>query len=458
MGRTRLSSAIVGGRAHNGGVGDVLIDLGELHGRLPDETVTSGYRPHRFRAVLAVVSAVLLVALGGAATRPLPVDPVIVAARLGDNMFVEQTRLYLVGNGPEPPASAIQTKIISMYALPAGKLLSRTTVAVTGAVFQVTSVADTVLVSYQVDTLGAEATVALAAGTDRALWRAPARLLNVSPRDNLVLLRENSPYLGDLHWYGLDLTTGRARWSLEQPVQGFTTPAGYTDGFPRRLITATTTGRIEVRDTSTGAVVSRGVATAPPGWSQRGITVWSTGDLVLIGGLRGIKAYTLADLSPRWTSTIELSGHWVQDCVDVICVFGYRGGVRALDPGTGRLLWTADRWTGADGAGRYLLVSGNEGLEGRYPLAVMEPNTGVVRGDFGAWWSAGTVRADGTIVGLRQRIGEDVVYYALLDPARLAVRMLGTATAVSGDCQATTDVLVCRRIDASVAIWPLTES
>ena len=148
----------------------------------------------------------------------------------------------------------------------------------------------------------------------------------------------------------------------------------------------------------------------------------------------------------------------MQDCVDAICVFGYRGGVQALDPGTGQLRWTADRWTGADEVGRYLLVSGNQGLEGRYPLAVMEPDTGRVRGDFGAWWTAGAVRADGTVVGLRQRIGEDVVYYGLLDPARLAVRVLGTATAVSGDCQPTTDVLVCRRIDASVAIWPLAES
>jgi len=315
-----------------------------------------------------------------------------------------------------------------------------------------------VLVSYQVDTVGAEATVALAAGTDRAIWRAPARLLNVSARDNVVLLRENSPYLGDLHWYGLDLTTGRTRWSFEQPLQGYTTTAAYTDGFPRRLITATTAGRIEVRDSATGAVVSQGIATAPPRWSRRGITAWSTGDLVLIGGLGGITAYSLADLRPRWHSPIELAGHWVQDCVDAICVFGYRGGVQALDPGTGQLRWTADRWTGADEVGRYLLVSGNQGLEGRYPLAVMEPDTGRVRGDFGAWWTAGAVRADGTVVGLRQRIGEDVVYYGLLDPARLAVRVLGTATAVSGDCQPTTDVLVCRRIDASVAIWPLAES
>ena len=437
-------------------MGDVLIDLGEQHGRLPSDAEAPRDRPQPSRTTLAALSAVLLIGLSGAAAEPGPVGPVIVPARLGDNMFVEQTRLYVVSAGPEPREAAVHTNIVSMYALPAGELLSRTRVAVTGAVFQVTSVAGTVLVSYQVDTVGAEATVALAAGTDRALWRAPARLLSVSPADGLVLLRENSPRYGDLHWYGLDLATGRTRWSLTQPLPGFTTEAGYADGFPHRLITATTTGHIEVRDTATGTLVYQGDVTARPGWSWRGITVWPSGDLVLIGGLGGITAYTLAGLSPRWHSTVELSGHWVQDCVDAICVFGYRGGVQALDPGTGRVRWAADRWTMAAEAGSYLLVSGDEGLEGRYPLAVVEPRTGLVHGDFGAWRVAGSARADGTVVGLRQRIGDDVVFYALLDPATLAVRVLGTATAVSGDCRATTDVLVCRRIDATVAIWPLT--
>ena len=436
-------------------MGDVLIDLGEQHGRLPSEPVALRDRPHRFRTGLAVLSAALVVALGGAAIRPVPVEPVLVPARLGDTMFVEETRLYLVGAGPEPQGAAAQHKIVSMYALPGGELLSRTTVAVTGAIFRVTSVGETVLVTYQVDTVGTEATVALRAGTDLALWRAPARLLSVSARDGVVLLRENTPQFGDLYWFGIDLDTGRTRWSFEQPPQGHTTPAGFIDGFPRRLITATTAGHIEVRDTTNGTMVSEGDVVARPGWSRRGITVWPTGDLVLVGGLGGLTAYTLAGLSPRWHSTLDLSGRWVQDCLDAICVFGYRGGVQVLDPATGRVRWTADRWTNAEVTGSYLLVSGNQGLEGRYPLAVVEPVTGVVRGDFGAWWSAGLTRADGTVVGLRQRIGDDVVYYALLDPATLTVRVLGTATAVSGDCQATTEVLVCRRIDAGVAIWPL---
>ena len=458
MGLPRLNRADTGRRAHNDGVGDVLIDLGEQHGRLPAERAQLyAARPHRFRAALFVLSAALLTALSGAAVLPAQAEPVIVPARLGDTMFVEENRLYVVGTGTEPPAAAVRTRIVSMYALPAGELLSRTTVAVTGAIFHVTSVGETVLVSYQVEAVGAEATVALAAGTDRALWRAPARLLSVSPADGLVLLRKNSLRFGDLYWYGLDLATGRQRWSYEQPSQGYTTEAGHTDGFPRRLITATTAGHIEIRDTATGTLVTKGRATALPGRSTRGVTVWPSGDLILVGGLGGVTAYTLAGLSPRWHSTIELSGRWVQDCVAAICVFGYRGGVQALDPGTGELRWAANRWTSAAEAGPYLLVNGNEGLEGRYPLAVLEPGTGAFRGDFGAWRSAGPPRADGTVVALRQRIGDDVVFYAMLDPATLALRVLGTATTVSGDCQATTDVLVCRRIDAAVAIWPLTD-
>jgi hypothetical protein len=381
-----------------------------------------------------------------------------VPARLGDAMFVEESRLYVVGAGPQLHNSAAHNKIISMYALPGGELLSRTTVAVTGAIFEVSSVGETVLVTYQVDTVGVEATVALRAGTDRALWRAPARLLSVSPPDGLVLLHESGPQL-DSRWSGVDVLTGRARWSYDQPARGYTAPGGRTAGdFPRWLLTATTAGHIEVRDTRSGTPVTEGDVPARPGWSRRGVSVWSAGDLILVGGQGGVTAYSPAGLIPRWQSSVELSGHWVQDCVDAICVFGYRGGVQALDPDTGRVRWAADHWTRAAEAGSYLLVNGNEGLEGRYPLAVVEPVTGAVRGDFGDWRSAGPVRADGTVVGLRQRIGDDVVFYALLNPATLGIRLLGTATTVSGDCQATTEVLVCRRIDAGVAIWPLTES
>lgn len=464
MGLPRLTvHPIIDLLAHNNGVGDILIDLGEQRGRAPGDTEASGGRPHAFRATLAALTVALLVGLSGAVARPAPAGPLIVPARLGDTMYVEQSRLAIVSVDPESPAPVLHSKIVSIYALPGGELLSRTRADIAGSVSQVTSVGGTVLISYQVDTVGAkapadeEATVALEAGTDRVLWRAPARVFSVSPADGLVLLRKNTPWYGDQYWYGVDPATGRTRWTLPQPLPWFTTATDYVDGFPRRLITATAAGHIEVRDTATGDLLSQGDVIARPGWPRRGITVWPSGDLVLVGGLGGITAYTLADLSPRWHSTVELAGHRVQECADAICVFDYRGGVQVLDPGTGRLRWAAERWQTAAAAGSYLLVSGDEGTEGRYPLAVVESGTGVVHGDFGAWRSAGPARLDGTLVGLRQRLGDNMVNYALLDPAALTVRLLGTATTVSGDCRATADVLVCRRIDATVAIWPLTE-
>jgi hypothetical protein len=67
----------------------------------------------------------------------------------------------------------------------------------------------------------------------------------------------------------------------------------------------------------------------------------------------------------------------------------------------------------------------------------------------------GAARADGMVVGLHEQPLDDTVFYAELDPANRGVRVLGSAVDVSGDCQTTDEVLVCRRIDASVGIWAL---
>ena len=59
------------------------------------------------------------------------------------------------------------------------------------------------------------------------------------------------------------------------------------------------------------------------------------------------------------------------------------------------------------------------------------------------------------MIGVRQHPGDDVVWFASLNPATLAVRVLGSAERVSGDCQITPNLLICRRLDASVGIWKL---
>ena len=409
-----------------------------------------------WRTVLGVFGAVLLALLGGAAYRPPPAGPTIIDAQAADAKFVSGDRLFVVSAGEDPFGSAVHNKIVSAYALPSGALLSRTTVAVTGAIFDVLSVADTILVSYQVDTVGAEATVALDAGTDKARWRHPARLLTISQRDGLVLLRENSPQFGNLHWYGIDLATGETRWSLAQPVFGYTIEARDAAGYPTRLITAGVDGHVEVRDPGTGRITARADVQTPPDWRRDGISMWAADDLVLLGGKGGTTAYDLGDLHQVWDNTVDLSERYVlPHCTDAVCVVGTFDGVQVLDPRTGRPRWSSSDWGGLEQVGSYLLADGPVGGRNPQPQAVLDPLTGRRLGDFGRWRSSGTARPDGTVVGLRQDNGKHTVWYAVLDPGARTVRVLGSADGVSGDCDTTADVLVCRRLDASIGLWRL---
>jgi hypothetical protein len=436
-------------------VGDVLIDLGEVS---PERaTPRPGQpRPMPYRAVLGGLAVLLAALLTGAAHRGPPPAPVIVAARLGDMMFAGEDEVFVVSAGSEPPGSAVHDKIVSRYALPSGELVSRTPVTVSGAVFEVVAVGRVLLVSYQVDTAGAEATVALTEGSDRALWRQPSRMLAASARDGLVLLRENSPVAGDVTWAGIDLFSGAVRWSLRQPVRGFTTAAALADGFPRMLVTATTTGDLEVRDAVTGRITA--TARAPVRSQQAGadVPVWPTADLVLVGAPRGTTAYALPDLTQRWHSPVDLTGRWVQDaCTTSICALSWQGGLVALDPATGRQRWSDPRWSYAEQIGPYLLATRNAATADEQAVSVLDPLTGRVEGSFGAWHAVGRAGPDGAVIGLREELADDTVWYARLDPATRAVRLLGRADQVSGDCQTTREVLICRRIDASVGIWPL---
>jgi hypothetical protein len=442
--------------AGEGALSDVLIDLGELPAAqrdAPAAAAPAGRPPRSYRTALAGVTVLLTLLVAGGVHRPPPPPPVVLAAPQGDMTFVADGRLFLVGDRPTGE------KIIRAYALPSVRPLSTTAVAVRGTVFDVRAAGHVVLVSYQTNAAGGEATVAVAAGTGRVLWRHRARLLAVSAAAGLALLRENSPNVGDLHWYAIDLATGGTRWSLQQPPRGVTTEAGNVGGFPARLVSATDTGRLEVRDAVTGAVTARADVAPPAEWRFGAAGVWPVGDLVLIGGRAGTVAYALADLTERWRSTADLSQRFVlPDCADAICLFGrFGGGVQVLDPATGRRRWDTDRWAYAEQAGPYLLATGNADGDADPPLAVLDPATGRVRGTFGAWQAAGEIHPDGTFVGVRQPAGApDDLWYALLDPATLGVRVLGSATGVSGGCAAVDAALVCRRVDASVGIWQLT--
>ena len=213
----------------------------------------------------------------------------------------------------------------------------------------------------------------------------------------------------------------------------------------------TDSGRLETRDPLTGRVHA---AVTVPGLTGRAAgLVWPVGDLFLIGtGAAGFEAFRLPDLAPLWDTSADLSRSWSQaDCGRVLCTFRQQRGMTALDPATGRELWSSDRWAYAEAAGPYLLAT-----SGDLPaLWVLDPVTGRVVGDFGVWQLVGASGGDGTAYGIWQIPGGHKIFYGVLDPATRGVRVLGSGQRVSTGCEIGAGVLVCRLIDASIAVWRL---
>jgi len=120
----------------------------------------------------------------------------------------------------------------------------------------------------------------------------------------------------------------------------------------------------------------------------------------------------------------------------------------ALDPATGRTLWTDTRFAYVRPAGAYLLATTPGGT-----MFVLDPTTGRVRGDFGGW--RGLPDPGGLHYAIHPSSDRDTLWYGELDPARATVRILGMAKHVAGQCDIAAGALVCHRIDASVAVWRL---
>ncbi len=435
---------------------DVVIDLGELPHGTQERVRPTARPPLPVRPVMVAAAIVLLAMLTGAVRTPAPSGPAIIPAQLGDTTFTARDRYFVVTPADQRATSRLQNKIISMYALPDANLLFRTPVTVSGAIIQVDAIGDVVLVSQQVDTVGGQATTAVAAATGRLLWRHSSRLIGASPSGRLALLLDTSSGAGPLRWYGVDPASGVTLWSQEEPVTGSTDLAYGSGDTPARLVTATVAGELTVRDPETGAVTASAVVPAPPEWRLRGLNIWIVDDLVLLGGREGITAYDLTDLRARWESPFDLTQVFVLPvCGDAICLFGRFGGLKVIDPATGLLRWGTEEWASARRVGPYLLASGNEQPEGEEPLVVLDSRSGNRHGSFGVWFPVGDPLPDGRIIGVRELPAEQRVWFAALDPGTLTVRVLGVADGVTGDCDVTSDVLICRRLDSSVGVWRL---
>ena len=416
-----------------------VIELGEMR---REQAAPAVVVPLPYRALLGVLALLLIPLLAAGDHGVPPPAPVILPAHLGDTTYVDGDRLFVVGSGPDVLGTEVQRRIVSAYALPGARLLSQTTVAVSGQIYDVRQAGDLIVVAYQVDANGNQAVVGLTAGTDQALWRRPAGLVAVDAAAGLVLLSTQQAEIA------VGLLDGIDRWSVPHPAGGNVAEAGGAGSYPRWIVTAGA-GRLASYDARTGAETAA-IAVAGAGPAE------PVGDLVLSDlGPAGVTAYHLPDLARRWHSDVDLSQTWTTtDCGVAICAFKPQRGVTVLDPATGRRLWSAERWAFAEPAGPYLIATVlNRGADDPRQF-VLDARTGRVLGDFGPWQALGRGPA-GLLYGKRDTPGGYQVWYGVLDPRTRRAGILGAAQQVSGDCQFATGVLICRLVDASVAVWRL---
>lgn len=417
-----------------------VIELGEVQ---REQTPVVAAAPLPWRVLLGLLALLLIPLLAAGDHRVPPPAPVIIAAHLGDTTYVDGDRLFVVGAGPDLLGTEVRRRIVSAYTLPGARLLSQTTVAVSGEIYDVRQAGDLIVVAYQIDANGDRAVVGLTAGTDKARWRRAAGLVAVSAADRLVLLTTQQDEIG------VDLLDGTDRWSVPHPAGGNVSYAGLTDGYPRWFVTAGA-GHLATHDARTGAVTAA-IPVADAGPAD------SVGDLVLADlGTAGVTAYHLPDLARRWHSDVDLSQSWTKTaCGVAICAFQPQRGVTALDRATGRRLWSAERWAFAEPTGPYLIATVLNRAADEPRQWILDAASGRVIGNFGPWQALGPGPSPGLLYGERDTPGGYVVWYGLLDPRTGRASILAAAERVSGDCQFAGDAFICRLVDASVAVWDL---
>lgn len=312
-----------------------VIELGLVTGDSAPGPAGRSRRPRVSRRAAAVVAAgcVLTLALSAPirSHAPLPLWTMPLSGSSGDAFAVREDGVFVL---------SVKEHRLTRYDPYTGVV--RWVVPVAGPMIMLSSIGSGVIqLAIENEPAGGDRipatriTLGLDLATGRQLWQLPGEL--AFTRDRWAVAADWNETYSALHV--VDVRTGRTAWT--HPT-GRLKSWSVTEGRgPRRLMTATTDGQVEVRDLADGRLVaSRGLSQLRP---SRGVEI-SFGvadDLLLtqrLGAGRAIlTAYDPATLSERW----RLDGEPFSDaygCSPVICVFG-TAGVSGYDPATGERRW-----------------------------------------------------------------------------------------------------------------------
>ncbi|MEV4760349.1 PQQ-binding-like beta-propeller repeat protein [Micromonospora sp. NPDC049559] len=375
-----------------------------------------------------------------------------------------------------PGAEPLWRVPVPIAATPAGQ-------AVAGGVPVGAYVADgaPLLLSANPETGDVPRTVALDTATGRTRWDRPGGFASFTI-EGAALLWDAPPTIRDAATEAVepagtlravDPATGAERWAYPVPARTQLSyhPDGrnHPDGTDRvdLVVLWTRDEPVRLLDATTGRIAG---TLAPPVEPPRNIAArvgestgyWSgvqvVGDLLMLLGpdQTTLTAYGLARLDRRWTVQRDpKTEFWLDSCGAYPCFRRPQGGVRVLDPATGRTLWT-------DGSPRFLwpvgdyLLAGDMIFERAAPMTALETRTGRVVGELGTWALLDQPDQRGPRLVLRQK-PSGKAWLAELDPSTATSRVLMELSDISGGCVVYRTVFTCRRLDGSTALWPIPE-
>ncbi|GIE27135.1 hypothetical protein Ait01nite_001800 [Actinoplanes italicus] len=433
---------------------DVQIDLGEVPSGESGTALPRAPVPYRW--ILGPLTLLLVVMLGGGGPPPQPPPaPFVLPLTLGDGIRLDENRLYVVEQA-DPVGTVVRHHTIRAYDLPGMELLDTYRVEVTGDIQRIADVGDGLLmVGFSDVQNGDPGTSVMRPDDETPVWTRPVDLYGIAP-DRSVLLAYEGPGANQPVWRGMDPRTGAVLWSMEpSEVLQVTMPVeSFWSGFPERIYALRADGRLEVRSARTGVVTA---TTRPAGPLRDDTAIWAAGGLVLVGrGTEETTAYDQETLAEKWRrpGPVMPEDGFPQDCRPTICIATYGGGgFSAVDPATGRLLWRADGYDAGEVIDGHVVVS--QSSQAEPALALLDPRSGTVVTRIPGWVSGGPGPAPGTAWVYRLNQPGYQLAYGVLDLGDGKVRLLGRAERIAGGCQFNTAVLVCRRLDSSIAVWRL---
>jgi outer membrane protein assembly factor BamB len=342
----------------------------------------------------------------------------------------------------------------------------------------------TILVTSRDQSLTADRTSAVDAGSGRVLWRSRSfRVAQINAGSAALLFDPTETVAGPGRRYRqVDVRTGHELWS-------YAVPAGWTIALPddppgteteRHLVAVSPTGAARSVELATGReVATADIDVGAPAAAEAGHHIGGPimgrdepaatggpslmvrGDELLVGheenGQSALTGYRTDRLTPLWTVGLRSLSLRVDGCGRLLCV-GEGGQVRALRPDTGAVVWSGSGWPGAVGVlGRWLYTVSDLTASYGYwpgPAQLVDAGTGRIDLELGSW----------RLVSQPDQAGRPALFEAIEhDSGRVwlgalgegpHVEPLGTVTDLpSGTCDAGPAYIACLTSGDQVRIW-----